>query len=143
MRDIRIAFAAATMATVLSACGDGGAKCVELDEKFLDRITDKLEFTLTPRVTGTAAVKLPKSERFEGINYVAVIELSTLDDGEVQQATFGVGSPSEEPIVASGPIAEFFFPGWGKGINEDSPLDDYRDKLFVTNAASSAEGCLE
>jgi hypothetical protein len=114
--------------------------CVQLSPKVLNQISEGLIYSQTKIVDG-AAVPLPDDEQQFGIEYVAALEV---DNGSSTETVFlGLGAPqgSIGPIIVGDNVARVFF-DWGTAAQEGSPMRDYQDTLFLTDAADEAKECL-
>lgn len=114
------------------------SKCVKIKRPFLNSIAEGLKFDDVKILKGRA-VKLPKADQAFGVTYIAALKVKGADSPE--KVTLGIGSPTEGPIIAADNVARVFF-DWGEAAQEDSPMGEYRDILFLTQQADTAKGCL-
>lgn len=124
---------------VLAVAGCGGssepaADCIALDQAMLEQISDGLvDSSLT--VESGAAVELSEVNQSFGYRYAVAVDV---DD---ETPILASGSVDSGPLLAADHLARVYFT-WGGAAEDDSPIGEWRDAMFVSDAAEAAAGCL-
>lgn len=134
--------APAAGASSAPAESDETVECVPLSEDVLSQVADGLT-DKSVSITKGAAVELPAEGQEFNYRYAVALQVKAADAAEVVIMGMGGTEPeSAGPIIAADNLARLYF-DWGAAATHGSPIDQYRDALFTSDAASEASDCLK
>lgn len=129
-----------TSALLVAGCGGSTSgpaadtDCIALEPAMLEQIGGGLaDPSLT--VESGAAVELSEASQSFGYRYAVAVDV---DDETLILAT---GAVDDGPILAADNLARVYFT-WGSAAEDGSPIGEWRDAMFVSDAAEAAVGCL-